>query len=121
MRAWRANGTAGLAVLAAILTVGLCGCTAGPVTVNGRTLLTYVNQGASADALTIGTLGTNSAGCITVGDSVLVVPAGSRLNNDGSIDIGGTHYEQGDTVTLGGGRGGVPSHSPCGAGNYWWV
>ena len=122
MRAWRAIGTAGLVALAVALVVGLSGCSAGPISVNGRTLLTYVNQGASADAVTIGTLGTNAAGCITVGDSVLVVPTGSRLNDDGSVDIGGKHYEQGDTVTLGGGGDDhAPPHSPCGAGNYWWV
>jgi hypothetical protein len=121
MRAWRAIGTAGLVVLAAVLADGLSGCSAGPIIVNHRTLLTYVNQGASADALTTGTLGTNSAGCITVGESVLVVPTGSQLNDDGSIDIRGTHYEQGDTVSLGGGVGDAPPNSPCGAGPYWWV
>jgi hypothetical protein len=101
--------------------LGLCACAAGPISVNGRTLLTSVNQGASADALTTGTLGTNSAGCITVGDSVLVVPTGSRLNDDGSVDIGGRHYEQGDPVNLGGGVGNAPPHRPCGSGSYWWV
>jgi hypothetical protein len=112
---------AALAIGAILIAVGLCACTGGPISVNGRTLLTYVNQGASADALTKGTLGTDSAGCITVGDSVLVVPTGSRLNDDGSVDIGGTNYEQGDTVTLGGGVGEAPPDSPCGAGPYWWV
>jgi len=108
-------------VLAAVASLGLTGCAGGPVTVNHRILLTYVNQGASADALNTGVLGTNAHGCITVGRAVLVVPTGSRLNDDGSIDIGGTHYEQGDTVSLGGGVGDAPAHSPCGAGDYWWV
>jgi hypothetical protein len=54
--------------------------------------------------LIAGTLGTNSRGCIAVSGKVLVVPTGSRLNDDGSIDLGGKHYEQGDTVALGGGN-----------------
>ena len=59
-------------------------------------------------------------GCIAVDGAVLVVPTGSRLNDDGSVDIGGKHYEQGDTVSLGGGGGDAPPHSPCGTGDYWW-
>jgi hypothetical protein len=122
MLARRVIGRSSLIVVAMFTVLALTACAADPITVNGRTLLTYVNQGASADALTVGTLGTNSVGCITVGDSVLVVPTGSRLNDDGSVDIGGAHYEQGDTVTLGGGGDDhAPPHSPCGAGNYWWV
>lgn len=101
--------------------IGLTGCAGGPVTVNHRVLLTYVNQGASADALNNGTLGTNAHGCITVGGAVLVVPTGSRLNDDGSVDIGGKHYEQGHAVSLGGGGGDAPDDSPCGPGDYWWV
>jgi hypothetical protein len=104
-----------------LVALALTACSAGPITVNHRTLLTYVNQGASAAALIRGTLGTNERGCITVDDTVLVVRTGSRLNDDGSVDIGGVHYEQGDTVSLGGGNGDAPPHSPCGAGNYWWV
>jgi hypothetical protein len=121
MRERRAAGKAVLALLAAIASAGLTGCAAGPVTVNHRILLTYVNQGASADALNNGVLGTNEHGCITVGEAVLVVPTGSRLNDDGSIDIGAEHYEQGETVSLGGGGGDPPAHSPCGSGDYWWV
>ena len=120
MRARRAT-SACLVLLAAAALGVLTGRAGGPVTVNHRVLLTYVNQGASADALNTGVLGTNDRGCITAGGSVLVVPTGSRLNDDGSVDIGGTHYEQGDTVSLGGGGGDAPAHSPCGSGDYWWV
>ncbi|MEO6115031.1 MAG: hypothetical protein ABIP33_01495 [Pseudolysinimonas sp.] len=116
-----ARGTASCALVALAVALGLSACSAGPITVNDRTLLTYVNQGASADALIHGTLGTNARGCIAVGGAVLVVPTGSRLNDDGSVDIGGTRYEQGDTVSLGGGGGDAPPHSPCGTGDYWWV
>ncbi|MEO6532874.1 MAG: hypothetical protein ABIO06_04795 [Pseudolysinimonas sp.] len=121
MRARGAIGPVSLAAVAVALALGLSGCSAGPITVNGRTLLTYVSQGVSADALTQGTLGTNARGCIAVDGAVLVVPTGSRLNDDGSVDIGGVHYEQGDTVSLGGGVGDAPTHSQCGPGDYWWV
>jgi len=121
MRLRGAIGKVSLGVAAAAAVLSLVACTGGPVTSNGRTLLTYVNHGASADALTRGTLGTNAKGCITVGDAVLVVPVGARLNDDGSVDIGGVHYEQGDSVSLGGGGGDAPPHSPCGDGDYWWV
>ena len=50
-----------------------------------------------------------------------MVPTGSRLDDDGSVDIGGKHYEQGDAVSLGGGAGDAPAGSPCGDGDYWWV
>src|SRR4051812_13541769 len=121
MRARSAACRALLVLLATGALACLAGCTGGPVTVNHRILLTYVNQGASADALNNGMLGTNDRGCITAGGAVLVVPTGSRLNDDGSVDISGTHYEQGDTVSLGGGVGDAPAHSPCGPGDYWWV
>jgi hypothetical protein len=121
MRARGAARSAGLVALVAVGIAGLTGCAGGPVTVNHRILLTYVNQGASADALNTGELGTNDRGCITAGGAVLVVPTGSQLNDDGSVDIAGKHYEQGDTVSLGGGGGDAPAHSPCGSGDYWWV
>jgi len=121
MPAPHAARRAGLILLAAGALTCLTGCAGGPVTVNHRVLLTYVNQGASADALNTGTLGTNAHGCITVGGAVLVAPAGSRLNHDGSVDIGGRHYAQGDAVRLGGGAGDAPDDSPCGRGDYWWV
>ncbi|MEP6842871.1 MAG: hypothetical protein ABJA11_05075 [Pseudolysinimonas sp.] len=120
----RANGAVRkgrIALLAVVVALGLSACSAGPITANDRALLTYVNHGVSAAALIQGTLGTNAKGCIAVDGRVLVVPTGSQLNDDGSVDIGGKHYEQGDTVSLGGGNGDAPPHSPCGPGDYWWV
>jgi hypothetical protein len=121
MRARGAIGGVSVIAVTGMAALGLSGCSAGPITVSDRTLLTYVSQGVSADALITGTLGSNAAGCIAVDGYVLVVPTGSRLNDDGSVDIGGVHREQGDTVSLGGGVGDAPPHSPCGLADYWWV
>lgn len=89
---------------------------------NGRTLLTDRSDVVST-ALLRGVLGTNAAGCVTVGGSVLVLGPLVRLNEDGSLDLpGGRHYRRGAKVDFGGAFGPTPPRSPCGetGGGYWY-
>jgi hypothetical protein len=106
------------------MAVALVGCTpvSHVVSVNGRTLLTHASTGASADALGFGVLGTNAAGCVTMGTSVLVVPDGSALASDGSITVLGKTYRVGTPVTFGGGGGDAPAGAKCGSHSvYFWA
>lgn len=114
---------AGLLIVLAGGLEGLTGCApvGDAVTSNGRVLLTHPATDNMAAALGVGLLGESKEGCITIGTSVLVVPSGSTLNEDGSIVVDGKPYALGQKVELGGGTGAIPSGSPCGAGaTYWW-
>ncbi|MCU1471802.1 MAG: hypothetical protein JWQ39_2951 [Glaciihabitans sp.] len=111
-------------VVGSMMIAALAGCVPAShlVSVNGRTLLTHPSTGASADALGFGVLGTNPEGCVTMGESVLVVPDGSGLRADGSITVLGTSYKVGSGIKLGGGSGSAPTGSRCGStSDYFWV
>jgi transposase len=113
-----------MAVVVSGIIIALSGCApaAGPIAVNGRTLLTHPSTGASADALGSGELGTNAEGCVTLGKSVLVVPEGSALDADGSITVLGKSYHAGSRIELGGGVGNAPVGAKCGPKSvYFWV
>jgi hypothetical protein len=114
----------GLAVVISTMIIALSGCVpaAGPIAVNGLTLLTHPSSGTSATALGSGELGTNAKGCVTMGKSVLVVPEGSALDADGSITVLGKSYQAGSRIELGGGGGNAPAGAKCGSKSvYFWV
>jgi len=120
----RAIGAAGLAVVASTMIAALAGCApaSGPVSVNGRLLLTHPSSGNSADALASGELGTNVQGCVTLGKSVLVVPDGSGLSADGSITVLGKSFRAGSQIEWGGGTRKAPTGAKCGSkSDYFWV
>jgi hypothetical protein len=122
----RAFKGAVIAVVASTIVAALAGCVTAPashlVSVNGRTLVTHPSTGVTADALGFGVLGTNPEGCVTMGESVLVVPDGSGLTANGSITVLGKTYKLGSRIQLGGGTGTVPTWSKCGStADYFWV
>ena len=92
----------------------------GSISAGGQVLLTYRDDGAHLEAANGGRLSVNSAGCLTDGQFVLVLPDTTVLNDDGSIDIGGRHVPLGGRLHLGGGEGPVPADQRCGTGGYWY-
>jgi hypothetical protein len=83
---------AGVGVLTVSLIVGLYAAgLIGPEIrvdhVGARTLLTHRLSLASAGVALSGPVGTNSRGCITVGGSVVILPVGSLVSEDGSVWI----------------------------------
>jgi hypothetical protein len=124
MRGMKLRGPLGVVAVIAVA-CGLAGCAptnAIVMILGNRTLLNHASTGASADAALQGILGTNVKGCVTIGSNVLVVPGGSSLLPDGSIQIGGTTYKTGSKITLGGGGSDAPPDSRCGPrATYFWV
>ena len=114
---------AAFTLAAILLATTSCGSPRGNLHLGGRTLLTYESSGASADAALSGVLHVNSAGCLAVGDEVLVVPVGSELKRDGSMVVFGQTYKFGSKIKLGGGGGGKqPIGAACGkVVDYWYV
>lgn len=90
---------------------------------NSRTLLTYKpTNGLSALAFQGSDLGVSRTGCITAGDTVLVLPDTAKLNDDGSITFQNRRLQPGQPVNLGGGIGPLPANTPCGLDvDYWWA
>lgn len=111
-----------LTIAAILVSTTSCSGAPGPITVNGRTLLTYAAGTARGAAAQSGVLGTNAAGCISIGDFVLIVPNGSELKPDGSIVVDGTTYTLGSDIQVGGGVGAAPGKNPCGKHlQYWYI
>jgi hypothetical protein len=111
-----AAAIAASSLLAACLTG--CGSDAG---MQERRLLTYHSSGVHATALISGVLGVSLAGCVTVGDRILVVPYGATTTLM-SITVQGREYRFGTRVEFGGGELAAPPDTPCGSSaRYWWV
>lgn len=101
----------------------LAGCSSAATSaqVGGRTLLMYQSSGASGDAVVTGVLGSDAAGCVTVGaGTVLVAPPGSTLDTDGSIVVGSVTYSAGKQARFGGGLGSAPSGAHCSPSSKYW-
>lgn len=117
----------GLAPVAVLAATALCcllaGCT-DPVAEPSSSSPTFkLLRSASSDsgtAVTTGSLGEDTHGCVTVGRFVLIAGRAVQLSGDGSIAIGGQRYRQGDSITIAGGTSPAPPNSPCAAGSLYW-
>lgn len=122
MVGWRRVVVTAATAAAILLATTSCTVKPGPVTVNGRTLLTYSAGSTRGAAALEGILGINTAGCLTVGKLVLVVPSGSELGADGSITVAGTTYKFGGLIHVGGGGGKSPGPNSCGNHvSFWYI
>ena len=66
-------------------------------------------NGDGFESIVSGTLGMNEQDCVTIGDRILVVPAGSSIDEDGVVEVPG--YDAGaigDEVQYGGGQEEIP-------------
>lgn len=105
------------------VTVGQSRCsTADPNRTQVGDNILLLTQDTTGDAASLGgVLGTDAAGCITIGPTVIIAPPGSILFKDGTVRLTGKTLHAGATVTARGGAAPIPAHSPCRADHYFYV